>query len=103
MADSRSRPTGEEPGSKPDPERSAPSYEIRIRGRVGDWILSDFDEMDTTFEPADTVLRGPVRDQSALHGLLDKIQARGLELVEVRRLPDPRPGTTSRPRETGGP
>jgi hypothetical protein len=95
----RSRPTGDQPGSKPDPERSAPSYEIRIRGRVGEWILSDFEEMDTTVEPVDTILRGPVRDQSALHGLLDKIQARGLELVEVRRLPDPRPGSPPRARE----
>jgi hypothetical protein len=33
------------------------------------------------------MLRGPLRDQSALHGLLAQIEALGLELLEVRRLP----------------
>jgi hypothetical protein len=43
-------------------------------------------------EPVETVLHGPVQDQAELYGLLDRIQALGLELVEVRRLPDPPPG-----------
>jgi hypothetical protein len=38
-------------------------------------------------EPVETVLHGPVRDQPQLHGLLDRIQALGLETIEVRRLP----------------
>ena len=33
------------------------------------------------------VLYGPVQDQAALHGLLDRILSSGLEVVEVRRLP----------------
>jgi hypothetical protein len=37
----------------------------------------------------ETVLHGPVQDQSSLHGLLDQIQSLGLELVEIRRLPTP--------------
>ena len=43
--------------------------------------------MSSTFEPVETVLHGPVRDQAELHGLIDRIQALGLELVEIRRLP----------------
>ena len=37
-------------------------------------------------EPVETVLRGPVQDQSALHGILGQIESLGLELVEVRRV-----------------
>jgi hypothetical protein len=33
------------------------------------------------------VLHGPVQDQSSLHGLLDRIQWLGLELVEIRQEP----------------
>ena len=35
----------------------------------------------------DTVLTGPLRDRAALYGLLAEIEALGLELLEVRRLP----------------
>ena len=35
----------------------------------------------------DTVLRGALQDQAALHGVLAQIEALGLELIEVRRLP----------------
>jgi hypothetical protein len=63
------------------------SYEIRIRGRVTEPLLSSFEGMTSTFEPVETVLHGPVRDQAELHGLIDRIQALGLELVEIRRLP----------------
>jgi len=33
------------------------------------------------------VLSGPVQDQAALHGLVDRILSHGLEVVEARRLP----------------
>jgi hypothetical protein len=65
----------------------AASYEIRIRGRVTEPLLSSFENMSSTLEPVETVLHGPVRDQAELHGLIDRIQALGLELVEIRRLP----------------
>jgi hypothetical protein len=35
----------------------------------------------------DTLLRGALPDQVALHGVLAEIEALGLELLEVRRLP----------------
>jgi hypothetical protein len=63
------------------------SYEIRIKGRLSDSLLSAFEGMSATVEPVETVLHGPVPDQSSLHGLLDRIQSLGLELVEIRRLP----------------
>lgn len=66
---------------------STADYEIRVKGRVSEQVLSAFDGMEATVQSVETVLRGRVLDQSALHGLLDRIQALGLELVEVRRLP----------------
>jgi hypothetical protein len=65
-------------------------YEIRVRGRVGKSLLSRFDGFEAEVEPAETILRGAVLDQAELHGLLDRIQDLGLELVEVRRVDERR-------------
>ena len=67
--------------------RAAESYQIRVRGRVTSALLESFEGMESEVEPVETVLHGPVRDQAELHGLIDRIQALGLELIEVRRLP----------------
>jgi hypothetical protein len=67
---------------------STADYEIHVKGRVSEQLLSAFDGMDATVQSVETVLRGPLLDQAALHGLLDRIQALGLELIEVRRLPE---------------
>jgi lactate dehydrogenase-like 2-hydroxyacid dehydrogenase len=61
-------------------------YEIRVRGRVGEKVAARFEGFDMEVEPVETVLRGPVQDQSALHGILGQIESLGLELVEVRRV-----------------
>jgi hypothetical protein len=65
------------------------TYEIRIRGRMSAALLDSFQGMESAIEPVETVLHGPVRDQAELHGLIDRVQALGLELIEVRRLPRP--------------
>jgi hypothetical protein len=72
------------------------SYEIRIKGRLSDSLLAAFEGLRATVEPVETVLHGPVQDQAALYGLLDRIQSLGLELVEVRRLPE----TPDEPRQS---
>jgi hypothetical protein len=66
------------------------SYEIRIKGRLSDSVLAAFEGLTASVEPVETVLHGPVQDQSSLHGLLDRIQLLGLELVEIRQLPSSR-------------
>ena len=66
---------------------SETSYEIRIKGRVSRALLASFEGMESDLEPVETVLHGPVRDQAELHEVIERIQALGLELVEVRRLP----------------
>ena len=65
-----------------------PQYEIRVRGRLSDRLLGAFPEVDARFDGNGTVLAGALPDQSALHGVLARIEALGLELIEVRRISD---------------
>jgi len=82
---------------RPGPERGQAralggDFEIRIKGRVGEAFRTAFGELTVTVSPPETVLHGAGLDQAALYGILDRIQALGLELVEVRRLPGGRGG-----------
>jgi hypothetical protein len=56
-------------------------YLIRVQGRVGPRTLEELG-LDACVE---TVLRGTITDDAALHGVLNRIQELGLRLVEVRR------------------
>jgi hypothetical protein len=62
-------------------------YEIRIKGRVTEALLPHFDGLSAQVEPVETTLYGKVEDQAALHGLLERIETLGLELIGVRRYP----------------
>lgn len=66
-------------------------YEIRVRGRVTAALLARFEGLESSVEPVETVLHGPVQDQAALHGVIHLVNQLGLELVEVRRLPGSAP------------
>jgi hypothetical protein len=63
------------------------TYEFWVRGHLGKTMLSAFPDLQARVRGSDTVLRGTLLDQAALHGVLAKIQALGLELIELRRLP----------------
>jgi hypothetical protein len=65
----------------------SPSYEIRLRGHLGATMRRAFPALRAQTEGQDTLLRGAVADQAALHGVLAQIEALGLELLEIRRLP----------------
>ena len=67
----------------PPPHRSR----IRVRGRFGQTIRCAFPALQARASGGDTVLTGPLPDRAALHGVLAEIEALGLELLEVRRLP----------------
>jgi hypothetical protein len=60
-------------------------YEVRVLGPVGPAAREAFADVAVEVEPSATVLSGAL-DQAALHGLLERIQALGLELVDVRRV-----------------
>jgi len=61
-------------------------YELRIKGRLGEALLATFEGFNAEVEPVETVLRGDIADQAALHGVLERIHEAGLELIEVRKL-----------------
>jgi hypothetical protein len=67
---------------------AATKYEFRIGGRLSESLLERFDSLQSDIGRVETILHGPVRDQAELHGIIERVQSLGLELIEVRRLPD---------------
>jgi hypothetical protein len=47
-----------------------------------------FPALDARVHGDDTVLTGTLADQPALYGVLARVEALGLDLLEVHRLPD---------------
>jgi hypothetical protein len=68
-------------------DRPSRRYSIRVRGRLGETIRGAFPALQAQARGGDTVLTGPLPDRAALYGTLAQIEALGLELLEVRRLP----------------
>lgn len=59
-------------------------YAIRVRGALDPAWSSWFEGMDVQSDrPGETVIAGPVADQAALHGLLEKIRDLGLSIISV--------------------
>ena len=59
-------------------------YQIRIEGHLGPQWTDWFEGLTITLEEdGDTLLTGPLVDQSALHGLLKKVRDLGMPLISV--------------------
>lgn len=68
------------------------TYLIKVKGTLDPSWSAWFDGL--TLEPTpegETLLAGPVRDQTALHGLLGKIRDLGLPLLSLQQV-DPTDG-----------
>ena len=76
-------------------------YQIRIRGHFGESLRHGFPDLDAQCCGEDTILSGALPDQSALYGVLAKIESLALELIEVRRMPSGVPETSDRCLEGG--
>ena len=63
-------------------------YAVRVRGHSGHAAtVAGQQGLDVAVEPERTLLRGQLPDQAALFGILATARLLGLELIEVRRLP----------------
>lgn len=62
-------------------------YEIIVRGQLAEGWSAWFVGMTVTeYDDGETRFAGVLPDQSALHGVLERIRDLNLELVEVRKL-----------------
>jgi hypothetical protein len=73
--------------SKAGTPPTSPRYELHIGGHLGNTTRVAFEGFTAESREGRTVLTGVVRDQAALHGVLAQVEALGLELLEVKRLP----------------
>jgi len=62
-------------------------YQIRLQGHLSQQWTEWFRGLEITLEDdGETLLTGPVLDQSALYGLLRKVRDIGIPLVSVNRI-----------------
>jgi len=75
-------------GHHDDPGR----YEIRLQGHLDARWAAWFDGLALTRDSdGTTIIHGPVADQAALHGLLQKVRDLGLPLVSVTQVQPDQP------------
>lgn len=68
---------------------SDPTYEVRVSGLVPiQQLLDEVRCLERARQEVNTVLSGRFADQAELHVVLRQLRAWGLEVVEVRRMPE---------------
>ena len=78
--------------SERDPDQPK-VFQFRIQGHLSQQWQDWFEGLIATLEEdGNTLLSGPVLDQSALHGILKKIRDLGMPLLSVNSV-DPDPAT----------
>lgn len=75
-------------------------YEIRVAGRLGTQWSAWFEGLSIAPGPdGTTVLSGPVADQAALHGLLQRLRDLGVPLLELTAAPSDDEAPSPTPKE----
>jgi hypothetical protein len=79
---------GDERAQRANQHDGSGIYEVRVKGHLGAQWSAWFDGM-TLIQHADstTSIQGPIADQAALHGVLQKVRDLGIELISVVRIP----------------
>jgi hypothetical protein len=88
----------DEPASAPPTEASTPGpnpvpeFEIRVAGRLASRWSAWFDGLDiATDDDGTPAIRGPIVDQAALHGLIQKLRDVGIPLISLTQIPSTTP------------
>lgn len=64
-------------------------YKIKIKGRLEDRWTNWFEGLAFTYEDdGTTTIQGPLPDQAALHGVLNRIRDLSLSLISVQNISD---------------
>ncbi|NTU78372.1 MAG: hypothetical protein HGA45_03050 [Chloroflexales bacterium] len=63
-------------------------YEFRVERQLGPGVAALFPELTLAYDQQETVMRGALPDQAALHGVLMRIRDLGLTLVALQRVAD---------------
>ena len=96
-ADNASSPGERSPSHAADFEESGGGgivteiYELAFRGEPGPVTWAAFPEFELRREKGLTVFRGEFVDQAGLHGVIERVNSLGLELVDVRLVADDNP------------
>jgi hypothetical protein len=75
-------------------------YELSFKGAASDALAAAFEGCDVERSHGVTIVRSQVPDQAGLHGLIARISALGLELLDVRLVAEPRRGQDAWATET---
>jgi hypothetical protein len=74
------------------PQQNPGRYEIRLKGHLDSRWAAWFDGLSlTNSSDGTTLIQGPVSDQAALHGLLQKVRDLGLPLISVTQVQPDQP------------
>jgi hypothetical protein len=78
---------------------TALQFEIRVAGALPADVLEELEDLRVVTQPTETVLQGPVTDQAALIGIINRLQGLGIELRGVRQLGAVQPRTNRHVRD----
>jgi hypothetical protein len=72
------------------------TYEIRVQGQLDQHWSAWFNGLAISYDAdGNTVLRGPLVDEAALHGVLSKVRDLALPLLAVNRVAEGGPNPSS--------
>jgi hypothetical protein len=71
-------------------------YEVRVTGIVPPEALLDFEQLTASVQGVVTVVHGRLQDQAALYGLLARLMASGIEILNLRRFHCAEPASSER-------